>query len=407
MSITFLSHTAMGGDFVVGSHHLATALASRGHEVRHVSAPVTPVHLLNLGDRFVRARMRRWWRGGEQLGGVHDVVPASPLPWALARLHPALMRAHSRCMLARPGRGIGSLRVGESRHLIVDEPRFLGLALAARRDATLTYRATDLYAAMRGDPRIADAERELCRHAAVVIATSENIAAHLRALSGRPVHVIANGVDFAHFSTAQGTSDLPSMRQGERANRAVYVGAFDTRFCSQSLRAAALAHPARTFLLAGPGGERVVSGLGLANVHALGSVSYRQLPALLHSCAVGLLPFSASAANAGRSPMKLFEYAAAGLAVAATCAFQPGRVSLPTLSLADSEAEFATAVGVAFERSADAARVTAAREIARAQDWNAKAAELLQLVQRGRAEAPLGDVPATDEPNLPVASPWS
>ena len=36
----------MGGNFVVGSHHLATAFAARGHEVLHVSAPVTPAHLL-------------------------------------------------------------------------------------------------------------------------------------------------------------------------------------------------------------------------------------------------------------------------------------------------------------------------------------------------------------------------
>ena len=42
MKIAFLSHTAMGGDFVVGSHHLATALAARGHDVLHMSAPVTP-----------------------------------------------------------------------------------------------------------------------------------------------------------------------------------------------------------------------------------------------------------------------------------------------------------------------------------------------------------------------------
>ena len=98
MKIAFLSHTAMGGNFVVGSHHLAAALAAHGHEVQHVSAPVTPAHMFALGDGFVRARLARWWRGGETLAGVRDVVPFSPLPWPLARLRPALMRAHSRAM---------------------------------------------------------------------------------------------------------------------------------------------------------------------------------------------------------------------------------------------------------------------------------------------------------------------
>ena len=404
MKIAFLSHTAMGGSFVVGSHHLATSLAARGHEVQHVSAPVTPAHVFNLGDEFVRARLGRWWRGGETLAGVRDVVPFSPLPWPLARLHPALMRAHSRAILAAPLRGTGSLRLAQADHLIVDEPRFLGIALSRHSQATLTYRATDLYAAMRGDPRIADAERALCRHAAAIVATSENIAVHLRALSGRQVQVIANGVDFAHFSRlpGPGTAD-----EAARASRAVYVGAFDARFCRAALRNAALAHPARSFLLAGPGAARVTGELGLRNVLALGAVPYETLPALLQSCAVGLLPFSPADANAGRSPMKLFEYAAAGLTVAATHAFRPGGVSLPTLCRATSPDDFAQAVGAAFEQAADAARIATARDIARAQDWHAKAAELLQLVQQARAESPLPRPGAVDMRLLPVRNSWN
>ena len=85
MKAAFLSHTAMGGDFIVGSHHLAKAFVTRGHDVLHVSAPVTPAHLLRLGDAFTRRRFARWMRGGSDFAGVRDVVPLSLLPWALAK----------------------------------------------------------------------------------------------------------------------------------------------------------------------------------------------------------------------------------------------------------------------------------------------------------------------------------
>jgi len=410
MKIAFLSHTAMGGDFVVGSHHLAAALAARGHDVLHVSAPVTPAHVLGLRDGFTRRRFARFLHGGETHHGVRDIVPLALLPWALARTRPVLMRAHSRWMLAAPLRGVRSLQLAHADQLIVDEPRLLGAVLARPSRATLAYRATDLYAAMRGDPRITDAERILCRRAEVIVATSEQIAAHLRALSGRHVHVIGNGVDYTRFATPQTLAPALATLPGQRGSRAIYVGAFDARFCAESLRAAALALPARTFVLAGPGGERIAAALSLPNIHATGAVSYESLPGLLQACVVGLLPFSANDANAGRSPMKLFEYAAAGLAVAASCSFRPGG-AMPSLSIAASLPDFARAVGAAFEQAGDATQVARGREVSRAEDWNAKAAELMRLLQQAHAESTLQESAevrgSIGEPLLPVRNSWN
>jgi hypothetical protein len=399
----------MGGSFVVGSHHLAAALAARGHDVQHVSAPVTPAHVLGLRDAFTRQRFARFLLGGTTQHGVRDIVPLALLPWALARTRPALMRAHSRCMLASPLRGVRSLQLSQADHLIVDEPRMLGAASSRGSRATLAYRATDLYAAMRGDARIADAERLLCRRADVIVATSEQIAAHLRALSGRHVHVIGNGVNYARFAAPQPLAPTLARLPGERARRAIYVGAFDARFCVQSLRAAADGLPAHTFVLAGPEGAQVAADLARPNIHATGAVPYESLPGLLQACAVGLLPFSANDANAGRSPMKLFEYAAAGLSVAASSAFRPGR-AMPSLCIAASRDGFASAVAAAFERAADAAEIARGREVARTEDWAAKAAELLRLMQHARAEANLQAAPgdsSVGEPLLPVRNSWS
>ena len=92
MNVVFLSHTAMGGAFVVGSHHLATAFAAAGHSVTHLSAPVSIPHFaLAMGGGFTRTRVLRWLRGGEYFNGVQDVVPLSLIPWRAARHLPGLM----------------------------------------------------------------------------------------------------------------------------------------------------------------------------------------------------------------------------------------------------------------------------------------------------------------------------
>jgi glycosyltransferase involved in cell wall biosynthesis len=332
---------------------------------------VSPAHLLAaIGDEFARARVLRWWRGGDVAAGVKELVPFTWLPWAVARLARPLWMAYSRMI------GVSS-DWNASCCLIVDEPRFVGLV--AKTNCVVVYRATDLYAALRDDQTIVAAEKVLCERAQVLVATSEPVAEHLRALSGKPVSVITNGVDFEHFATvaeASGEFNLP----GGRSQRAVYVGAFDRRFSRTAVRAAARALPDKYFLLGGPGSRAVAAELALPNVIALGVVPYRQVAGVLQQCAVGLLPFAPGAANEGRSPMKLYEYAASGLTVAASDTAELTRRRLPTLCVCSSEEEFPRAVAAAFDLSHDGVRVAAAREIAGSQGWLGKAKELLSLI---------------------------
>jgi glycosyltransferase involved in cell wall biosynthesis len=397
VKIAFFSHTAMGGAFVVGSHHLARALRLLGHDVTHVSAPISPAHfIVAMRDKFVRERVRRWLRGGVTIGGVKDLTPFTLLPWRLARSSAWLSGNYSKSMLAGPMRRFLLARGhNPACCLIVDEPRFAGL-IAAHPGCNIIYRATDLYAVLRNDPKIVDAERLLCAHARVLVATSERVAAHLELLSGKPVHIITNGVDFEHFAAATdsthppGQFDLP----GTRAQRAVYVGAFDRRLSRVAIESAARRLQDKRFILAGPGSLELAGELALPNVVALGAVAYSRLPALLKECAVGLLPLSGDAANEGRSPMKLYEYAAAGAAVAATRTAELERTRLPTLCIARAEDEFHLAVAVAFERSTDEGLVCETRELARQEGWQGKAAQLLSLVT-----AQIDVLPAQREPS--------
>jgi glycosyltransferase involved in cell wall biosynthesis len=292
------------------------------------------------------------------------------------------MNAYSTLLLARPLRGAGGLALDAADCLIVDEPRFVGLVCKHHQQAII-YRATDLYAQMRADPTVLDAERVVCQRANVLVATSRPVAAHLLALSQREAHVMTNGVDFEHFGSPQ-LSPLTWNLPGRRATRALYVGSFDGRFGAAAVRNAATELPDKSFILAGPGSEAASSFLSLANVIGLGAVKYQQLPALMQQCSVGLLPLSKHTANAGRSPMKLYEYAAACLPIAATATDEIRQHTLPTLCPASDDRMFADAVRRAFECAVDPSVVNAGRERARDESWVSKARRLAELAVAAR-----------------------
>ncbi len=384
MKILFLSHTAAGGPFVVGSHHLSRAMARLGHEVAHLSPPITPAHLLHARDPFVRRRVARGLGGGEILGGVTDLVPFSLLPWALARrLGDVPQRAFSRVMMRSVRRQLDRHAMLSPDLVLLDEPRLCGL-LELFPQARVVYRPTDLYAEIRADRSILRAEEDLVARAHAFIATSEPVASHLRRLGAGDVLVVENGVDVEHFLGGATRARGPAFDHDGPV--ALYAGALDDRFGVDVLRAAVAAHPSVLFLLVGPAGQAVRRALGgLPNLRLVGPVPFDDLPAWYARASVGLLPLSDHPSNAGRSPMKLYEYAAAGLPVVATWTPELARRTLPFVSLARTPAAFASALGESLARPGDRTRRV---ELAKTQGWPAKCAQVLAFAMGWEAGAP-------------------
>jgi glycosyltransferase involved in cell wall biosynthesis len=244
------------------------------------------------------------------------------------------------------------------------------------------YRATDLYAQMLSDPTIVAAERYLCAHAQLVVGTSTPVVEHLESLmAGRRAHVVENGVEFGPFTTPQAA---PPEYAALPRPLAVYVGALDDRFDVAMVAAAARARPDASFVLVGPEdpARPLAPLVGLANVRRLGRRPYEQVPGYLQHADLALLPMSGHGANAGRSPMKIYEYGAAGLPVVATRTAELARRALSFVRLVADPAGFAAAVDAAFrvppDAQADARRQ--ARDAARQFDWIGRARLLLDLV---------------------------
>lgn len=282
MRILFVSHTDPFGPFRIGSHHLAAGLARAGHEVTHLSTPISLAHLAT--RRVSRAKAAATPADSVGADGVRYLVPRTVLPAGIGRF--------------RVARHLAKLGLTRFDLVLVDQPLLWSPSLRRIADR-LVYRPTDEYS----DGLKARLQRAILADADGVVATSDEVLRRLGSLVV-PSLVIVNGVDVERFGRA---GDAP------RGEMCVYVGAFDTRFDWLQAIAWAAGHPTWRFVLAGPSGTPPAGVPG--NVELLGPVPYDDLPGLLAQARIGLLPFSDDPLNRGRSPMKLYEYLASGLAV--------------------------------------------------------------------------------------------
>jgi len=284
--ILFLSHSHAFGPFRVGSHHYARTLAQRGAGVVHLSTPISLAH--RASGRVSRADDAAVPRGPHRdADGVTRLVPRTMLPRPYGPFRVANeLRRHG----IRP----------EFDAVLIDQP-LLWDDTVRSLTSRLVYRPTDLYP----DGVKAQQQRLIVAAADGVIATSAEVLRDLGPLAV-PALALENGVDAAHFAT-------PSAETDTRLNVCVYVGALDGRFDWTQLATWAQSNPEVRFVIAGPAAEPQVELPH--NVELLGPIAYDDVPALLQGSRVGLLPLSDDPLNAGRSPMKLYEYLSAGLAV--------------------------------------------------------------------------------------------
>ena len=352
-TVLFLSHSHDNGVFKVGSHHLARELARMDLQVAHVSTPFSMAHAL-----FARSQPERMKRAREGVridtNGVKHLIPGSLLP---AQYSTAAYLVHAM-------KAVGMERPDI---VFVDQPLML-CKMLFETGATTIYRPTDLY--LRGAAR--RLQSKYVERCGGVAATSGKVLESLPTVTNQPRMVIPNGVEYSRFHAA----DPAAHRSG-----AVYVGALDSRFDWDAIIAMARAHPSLKISLVGPV-STIPTGLP-PNVEIQGPMSYQDVPQHLARFSVGLLPLSDDPSNAGRSPMKLFEYLAAGLYVVATAVRGlTERPDLPGCFFYTQRGEAAGALGHALAMQGSN---TAGMESARAQDWREKARQLLHFARSLRS----------------------
>lgn len=347
MKILFLSHTHAFGAFRVGSHHLSGVMARLGNDVVHYSTPFSAFHrwARKVGDDSGWAGLDRP-RIDES--GVTHVSPSV--------LVPAGIRARSiHRDLAR--RGLET----EFDLVLIDQPLLWEPGLR-NLGKLLVYRPTDLYPLGRK----AVLQDKILRFVDGVIGTSQPVTDQFSNVT-IPKLTLENGVDSTFTS---------KYLSKNRRDIAIFVGAFDGRFDLEVVELLAGSNGNWEFLLAGPGGPDKLSLP--SNVRVLGAVNYFDLPLLMDEAKIGLLPLSSDPLNAGRSPMKLYEYLASGLNVVTTrtkvLRADPDNGIFAYQGKQDAVVQFRAAA------KADAPNERG-RLLAEKYTWESKAEQLLEFVQ--------------------------
>lgn len=207
------------------------------------------------------------------------------------------------------------------------------------------------------------------------------VAAVSRALLDRlapsgPGIVVPNGVDPAEWATP---SPAPAWMAALPTPVFLYVGALDSRIDIEWVRRLALAEPSATVLFVGAlvEPEHMAPLHDLANVQIRPSVGRAELRALIANADVGLLPHVVSRLTVAMSPLKLQEYLAAGLPVAATDLEPVRSLANPSVVLVPEGGDFTAGVrsAVALGRAPERARL----EFLSRNSWQARHDRVVEL----------------------------
>ena len=204
----------------------------------------------------------------------------------------------------------------------------------------------------------------------VVTVSSESLADQHR--DERPdLIVVPNGVEPERFTETQPRpDDLP-----ESAMPLIgYHGAVAPWFDFDLYAATAELIPDCQFVLIGPVDPRASEGAArltaLPNVIMLAERPSDLIPGYVQRFDVGTVPFVVDSMTRGVSPLKMYEYLAAGRPCVATPL--PACIAEPTVRTAPDAPQFAAALRQALDDSADPAFVAEARAAASGASWDGR-----------------------------------
>lgn len=257
-------------------------------------------------------------------------------------------------------------------------------AIPGLRRRLLVYSCVDRWSAFADyDTGLMNAlEADLCRAADVVLASAEDLAEHCRRYS-RNVHYVPHGVDTEHFERALEPGVMPGELAAIPEPRVGFFGMLHEWVDVELIAALARRTPFH-YVLIGEARTDLTPLVGVPNIHLLGRQPYARLPDFCRGFRAGIVPFRMTALTRSVNPIKLREYAAAGLPVVSSALPEVARAG-DFVACARSEDEWVAALttavaqgGSAAERRRQAARV-------RGQGWPATAARIGAILAEGLA----------------------
>lgn len=308
----------------MGSHHLSKNLSEQGHEVVYISVPVTPFHVLK--SNFL-VRFRLSGKISVLNKNLRQYIPRLLLPIGeliVGKIDISLS-LFAGLFLKKT---IVSLGInGPYDVVFIDHPKLYEI-LNYISYKKLVYRPTDIMSGV-GIRNNEHYEKKILERCVALIATSKIIVDKVVNLYDfkKPFLIQINGVDYGLF---RAPAEKPSIYNLDDRLKVIYVGEFDGRFDFEIARQIVLKFSNLNFYFVGPTNKNLEAYLGeIENVNILGSRRFEEIPPFLQYADIAIMPFSKHPSNAGRSPMKLYEYLSVGLPVVSALTPELERRKLP------------------------------------------------------------------------------
>jgi len=213
-----------------------------------------------------------------------------------------------------------------------------------------------------------------------VFVVSEYYRRTLVSETDRPLILLGNGVEMAHFETPRA---LPADLAALPRPLIGYVGLLSHFLDFEVLEALRRARRGGTLVLVGPptpATERAIRELAAREgVVVLGPKPYEQVPALMQALDVGVIPFRARDPFVqGINPNKVYQYLAAGRPTVTTPLLDL-EAAPPRLQYASEPDAFVAAVHAVLDARPDP---ETCRAVARPYDWGVLAERMVAEIER-------------------------
>jgi glycosyltransferase involved in cell wall biosynthesis len=227
----------------------------------------------------------------------------------------------------------------------------------------------------------------LLKKAAMVLATAQRLLAQVKDL--RPdVIYCPNGCDYEHFARArQSCSEPPpdDIAKILEFGKPVigYHGVMARWFDTDLLLRLADQNKDFSFVLIGPDHDGILGSTALlsrSNIHWLGEKSYLELPDYLRCFDAAMIPFKLDEITHATSPVKLFEYMAAGKPIVTT----PMQESslYPGVLIGENAPEFTARLIEAQQLKLSPAYLELLDRTALANTWDVRARQILDILKK-------------------------
>lgn len=357
-------------------HHLMRRLSATNPILWVESAGMRTPSLSSAADRArLLSKARAIFRTSRHVApSIHVISPAA-LPFPQSRIARAANGVLYRTTLRRELR---RLQLDPSPILCVFAPHCAPYLRGLRR-RLLIYYCVDKWSAFEGyhAGMMEQFEEELCREADLVIASAEDLAERCRRFS-RNVHFVPHGVDYQHFASALEPGPLPDDLAAIPGPRVGFFGLIHEWVDTELIGHLADTLP-YSFVLLGSARGDLTELERRPNVHLLGRRPYDTLPAYCRGFHAALVPFRVTELTRSVNPIKLREYAAAGLPIVST-PLPEVRKCADITACAESREEWVGAVRHAVEQGQDRAWRLAQSARVAGEDWSARCQVLSILV---------------------------